>query len=50
MPYVSDKQRKWAHTKTGMKKLGKKTVKEFDKASKGMKLPERIKKKKVVKK
>ncbi len=46
MPYKSDAQRKWAHTKTGMKKLGKKTVKEFDEASRGKKLPERVKKKK----
>ena len=37
MPYVSDKQRKWAHTEAGKKALGEKTVKEFDKASKGMK-------------
>jgi len=46
LPYSSDKQRKWAHTKTGMKKLGKKTVKEFDEASRGINLPEKAKKKK----
>lgn len=44
MPYKSDAQRKWAHTKTGMKSLGKKKVAEYDKASKGMKLPKRVKK------
>lgn len=46
MPYKSNAQRKWAHTKSGMKKLGKKTVEEFDEASRGKKLPERAKKKK----
>jgi hypothetical protein len=45
MPYKSDRQRRWAHTKTGMKKLGASKVAEFDRASKGMNLPERIKKK-----
>lgn len=44
MPYSSDAQRRWAHTKSGMKSLGKKTVKEFDRASKGMDLPERKRK------
>lgn len=41
MPYRSEKQRKFFHTETA-KKLGIKptTVKEFDKASKGMDLPE----------
>lgn len=43
MSYKSDAQRKWVHTKTGMKALGKKTVEEYDKASKGMKLPEKKK-------
>ena len=47
MPYVSARQRRWAHTKTGTKALGgKKKVKEWDKASKGKRLPERAKKKK----
>lgn len=45
MPYKSDAQRRWAHTKRGMKALGKKTVDEFDRASKGMNLPDRKKKK-----
>jgi len=47
MPYVSDKQRKWAHTKSGVKALGGKSkVQEWDKASKGKKLPKYAKKKK----
>jgi hypothetical protein len=41
MPYKSDAQRRFAHTKAGMKAMGKKVVKEFDKASKGKKLPEK---------
>ncbi|HET9285714.1 MAG TPA: hypothetical protein VFR24_27495 [Candidatus Angelobacter sp.] len=40
MPYESDAQRKFFHTKEGMKKVGAATVKEFDQASKGKKLPE----------
>lgn len=40
MPYKSDSQRRWAHSKEGKKALGGK-VKEFDKASKGKKLPEK---------
>lgn len=39
MPFKSVKQEKWAHTKTGTAKLGKKNVDEFDQASKGMDLP-----------
>ena len=34
MPYVSERQRKWAHTKAGTKALGgKKSVEEWDKAT-----------------
>jgi hypothetical protein len=46
MPYVSDKQRKYFHA--NKKKLEKQgvNVEEFDKASKGKKLPEKVKKKK----
>ena len=40
MPYKSLKQERFFHTKTGMAKVGKKTVDEFDQASKGMDLPE----------
>jgi hypothetical protein len=45
MPYASDAQRRWAHTATGIKALGgKDKVHEWDQASKGKKLPERVKK------
>lgn len=44
MPYKSDAQRKFFHTATAKKEgISDKTVKEFDKASKGMKLPARKK-------
>lgn len=44
MPYKSQAQRAWAHTKTGMKALGGKAkVREWDQASKGRKLPKRKK-------
>ena len=42
MPYTSDAQRRWAHTKTGTEALGGPSkVAEWDKASKGKNLPER---------
>lgn len=41
MPYQSAKQERWAHTASA-KKAGFPTA-EFDKASKGMKLPETTK-------
>lgn len=45
MPYVSETQRKWAHTKAGTKALGgKKAVAEWDKATGNKKLPKRVKK------
>lgn len=45
MPYKSEAQRKWAHSPKGMKALGgKKKVEEWDRASKGKKLPPRVKK------
>jgi hypothetical protein len=41
-PYKSEKQRKWAHSPAGTKALGgKEKVKEWDRESKGKKLPER---------
>lgn len=41
MPYKSDAQRKFFHTPTAKKQgITKSVVEEFDKASKGMKLPE----------
>ena len=42
MPYESLKQERWAHTENA-KKAGFPT-KEFDKASKGMKLPKKVSK------
>lgn len=46
MPYKSDAQRKFFHTATARKKgITAATVKEFDQASKGMKLPKKKKKK-----
>lgn len=42
MPYKSDAQRRFFHTDTARKKgISASTVKEFDEASKGMKLPKR---------
>lgn len=42
MPYKSEAQRKFFHTDTAKKKgISADTVKEFDEASKGMKLPKR---------
>lgn len=42
MPYVSDAQRRWAHTAAGTKALGGEAkVKEWDAASKGKDLPEK---------
>lgn len=47
MAFKSTQQKKWAHTKAGIKALGgKKAVEEWDKATKGKKLPKYAKKKK----
>lgn len=47
MPYKSKAQERWAHTAAGTKALGgKEKVAEWDSASKGKKLPEKVKKKK----
>lgn len=48
MPYKSDQQRKFFHSE-GAKKAGIKeeTIKEYDKASKGKKLPKFAKTKKL---
>jgi hypothetical protein len=44
-PYVSDAQRRWAHTDAGTKALGGEShVHEWDESSKGKKLPEHVKK------
>jgi hypothetical protein len=40
MPYVSDAQRRLFHSKGSP--VSKETVKEFDRASKGVKLPEKV--------
>ena len=43
MPYVSDKQRKFFHTNTAKAKgITPDVVKEFDAATKGKELPEKI--------
>jgi len=43
MPYRSDAQRRWAHTAEGKKALGgKAAVHEWDEATKGKKLPEKV--------
>ncbi len=43
MPYSSDAQRRWAHTATGEKALGGPSkVAEWDQATKGKKLPEKV--------
>lgn len=44
MPYKSLAQERWAHTKSGIKALGKKAVAEYDAKSRGMKLPKKVKK------
>ena len=43
MPWKSKAQAAWGHSKDGEKALGKEGVEEFDKASKGKKLPEKAK-------
>ena len=45
MPYKSDRQRRFFHAAEKRGEISSKTVKEFDRASKGKKLPERAKKK-----
>ena len=49
MPYKSLAQEKWAHTKSGMEALGAEKVKEFDTASKRLKLPKKVTKLKIKK-
>lgn len=49
MPYSSLMQARWAHTKKGTEALGgKEKVKEWDKASKGLKLRLKAKKIKII--
>jgi len=43
MPFVSDAQRRWGHTKAGLKALGgPEKLHEWDEATKGKELPERV--------
>lgn len=47
VPYKSNAQRKWAHTKKGTEALGgPEKVAEWDRASEGKKLPEKVSPKK----
>lgn len=46
MPYKSEAQRKKFHAMEERGEISPKVVKEFDKASKGKKLPKKVKKKK----
>lgn len=47
MPWKSEAQRRWGNSPAGMKALGgKKAVEEWNKATKGKKLPEKVKKSK----
>ena len=42
-PYKSKAQQRWAHTPAGTRALGgKRKVREWDRASRGKKLPERV--------
>lgn len=43
MPYKSDAQRRFFNSEEGREKIGEATVEEFNKASKGMDLPEKAK-------
>ncbi len=49
MPYKSDAQRRKFHAMLGQGEISKAVVAEYDRASKGKKLPERIGAKKPVK-
>jgi hypothetical protein len=50
MPYKSDAQRRFFHAAEERGEISPKTVKEFDRASKGKKLPEKVHKFKRLKK
>lgn len=45
MPYKSDAQRRYFHAAEARGEISHKVVNEFDEASKGMDLPENVKKK-----
>jgi hypothetical protein len=42
MPYESEAQRRWANSPSGHEALGDAGVNEWNKASKGKKLPEKV--------
>jgi hypothetical protein len=42
MPYKSDAQRRYFHAAEARGEISKETVSEFDQASKGKKLPEKV--------
>jgi hypothetical protein len=46
MPFKSKAQMRWGNSSSGVKALGKKGVKEWDQATKGKSLPQKVKKKK----
>lgn len=46
MPYKSDAQRRKFHAMLERGEISRKTVEEFDRASKGKDLPEKVKRKK----
>ncbi len=46
MPFVSKAQQMWGNSPAGQKALGKSGVAEWNKATKGKKLPARVKQKK----
>lgn len=46
MPYKSERQRRYFHAAEARGEMDPETVKEYDKASKGKKLPEKVKGKK----
>lgn len=48
MPWDSERQRRWGNSSAGIKAMGQAKVDEFNRASKGMKLPPYSKKKKKV--
>lgn len=48
MPYKSRAQQRYFHAAEARGEISKKTVNEFDKASKGKKLPKRAKKKRSI--
>jgi hypothetical protein len=50
MPYKSNAQRRYFHSLLERKEISKTVVDEWDKASKGKKLPDRVKPKKERKK